>query len=169
MPLLPDLPRRGFFGIVYRAVRQGLDPLSVAGSLRAGGRFNPPGGFGALYTSVEEATAAAEVARGLRQRGIDPSEYPEGYWWMYELEVRLDSVLDLTDASILEKCGISAASLTGGDMGASRAIGAEAKKQGYQALLVPSAAISGSANLVLIVDNLSTTPVGLSSRAVSLE
>jgi RES domain-containing protein len=36
--------------------------LGTTGSLKAGGRFNPPNEFGALYTSLDAITAAKEVA-----------------------------------------------------------------------------------------------------------
>ncbi|MGA8870283.1 MAG: RES family NAD+ phosphorylase [Candidatus Acidiferrales bacterium] len=167
MPLPPDLPRSSLSAVVFRVVRAGLDPLATTGSLKAGGRFNPPNEFGALYTSLEAAIAAKEVARGLRQRGIDPDQFPDGAWWVYELEVKLDSVLDLTDAVVLQKSGLSESSLTGGDIRQTREIAAEARKHGYEALLVPSAAASGSRNLVIFLDKASARPNVLSSRPIS--
>ena len=153
---------------MFRVVREGLDPLVTTGSLKAGGRFNPPNEFGALYTSVEATTAAKEVARGLRQRGIDPDQFPEGAWWVYELEVELETVLDLTDRDVLRECGIREDSLTGTDVNATREIAAQARQGGYQALLVPSAAVAGSKNLVIFLDILRLRPNVVSSRPVSL-
>jgi RES domain-containing protein len=141
--------------------------LATTGSLNAGGRFNPPNEFGALYTSLEPNTAAKEVARGLRQRGVDPDQFPEGAWWVYELEVKLESVLDLTDADVLQKSGIPENSLIGTDVNATRQIAAEPRKRGYEALLVPSAAVAGSKNLVIFLDKASSRPNALSSRPVS--
>src|SRR5208283_539348 len=132
----------------FRVVREGLDPLATTGSLKAGGRFNPPNEFGALYTSLQPITAAKEVARALRQRGVDPDQFPEGAWWVYELEVKLESVLDLTDADVLQKSGLQRDSLTGSDVNITRDIAAEVRGRGYEALLVPSAAASDSSNLV---------------------
>lgn len=142
--------------------------MATTGSLRAGGRFNSPSQFGALYTSLEADTAAKEVARGLRQRGIDPDQFPERAWWVYELEVKLQSVLDLTDVEVLQKIGISESSLTSSEINAPREIAAEAREQGYEALLVPSAAVSGSKNLVIFLDKVSARPNVLSSKPVSL-
>ena len=116
---------------MFRVVREGLDPLATTGSLKAGGRFNPPNEFGALYTSLEATSAAKEVARGLRQRGVDPDQLPEGAWWVYELEVKSEAVLDLTDADVLQKSGIAEGSLTGSDVNATRQIAAEARERGY--------------------------------------
>src|SRR5207237_485302 len=93
--------------VVFLVGREGLDPLATTRSLKAGGRFNPPNEFGALYTSLEATSATKEVARGLRQRGVDPDQFPEGAWWVYELEVKLEAVLDFTDADVLQKSGIA--------------------------------------------------------------
>jgi len=168
LTLPPDLPRTALSITVFRVVRAGLDPQATTGSLKAGGRFNPPNEFGALYTSVDPRTAAQEVARGLRTRGIDPDQFPEGAWWVYELEVRLKSVLDLTAPDVLQKSGISESSLTGSDVNATRRIAAEAREQGYQALLVPSAAAPGSRNLVVFLDRASARPTVLSSKPIAL-
>lgn len=88
-------------------------------------RANPPNEFGALYTSLEATSAAKEVARGLRQRGVDPDQFPESAWWVYELEVKLEAVLDLTNADVLQKSGIAEGSLTGSGVNATRQIAAE--------------------------------------------
>ncbi|PYU26520.1 MAG: hypothetical protein DMG30_01940 [Acidobacteria bacterium] len=167
MALPLDLPRSPLSAVVFRVVREGLDPLLTTGSLRAGGRFNSPNEFGALYTSLEPATAAKEVARGLRQRGVDPDQFPEGAWWVYELEVKLGSVLDLTEAAVLQNSGLQGGSLTGGDVIATREIATQAREQGYEALLVPSAAVAGSKNLVIFLDRALARPNVLSSKPVS--
>jgi len=167
LALPPDLPRSSISATVFRVVRGGLDPLATSGSLKAGGRFNPPNEFAALYSSIEGATAAREVARGLRQRGIDPDQFPEGAWWVYELEVKLESVLDLTDPDVLQKIGISESSLAGNDINATRSIASEAREGGYGALLVRSAAVAGSKNVVVFLDKVSERPTVLSSRLVA--
>jgi len=167
LALPPDLPRTALSITVFRVVREGLDPLATTGSLKAGGRFNPPNEFGALYTSLDPKTAAQEVARGLSARGIEPEQFPEGAWWVYELEVKLESVLDLTNVDVLQKSGLQGNSLTGSDVSATRQIAGEARKRGYEALLVPSAAVAGSKNLVIFLDKASARPNVLSSRPVS--
>ena len=149
-------------------MREGLDPLATTGSLKAGGRFNPPNEFGALYTSLDAKTAAQEVAKGLRARGIDPEQFPEGAWWVYELEVKLESVLDLADPDVLQRSGISESSLTGSDVNATRRVAADARERGYEALLVPSAAASGSKNLVIFLERALANPMVLSSKTIAL-
>jgi RES domain-containing protein len=137
--------------------------------MKAGGRFNPPNKFGALYTSLDARTAAQEVARGLRARGIDPEQFSEGAWWVYELEVKLEAVLDLTDRNVLEKSGISANTLIGSDVNPTRRVASEARELGYGALLVPSAAVPASKNLVIFLDRTAEHPAVLSSKPVSFQ
>jgi len=153
--------------VVYRVVRDGVDPLGTVGSLRAGGRFNPPEEFAALYTSFDPETAGMEVVRGLKQRGIDPSQFPPGSWWVYELEVDIETVLDLTSPGILQRIEMNGDSLTGDDLQVPRSIAAQARDKGFGALLVPSAAAPDSKNLVIFLDKLSGTPNVLSSRPAS--
>jgi RES domain-containing protein len=168
LALPPDLPHASLSTVVFRVVQKGLDPLGTAGSLKAGGRFNPPNAFGALYTSVEVPTALKEVAKGLRLRGIDPEQFPEDAYWIYELEVRLEAVLDLTDPDVLQKSGFQEDSLTGTDINATREIATQARERGYEALLVPSGANPKSKNMVIFLDKLDTRPRVLSSRPVRL-
>jgi RES domain-containing protein len=168
LALPPDLPRSLLAISVFRVVREGLDPLATTGSLKAGGRFNPPGTFGVLYTSLDAKTAAQEVARGLRTRGIDPEQFAEGAWWVYELAVKLGSVLDFTAPDVLERSGVSENSLTGSDVNATRRIAAEARELGYEALVVPSAVAPGSKNLVIFLDRAPSRPIVLSSKPVRL-
>jgi len=168
LALPSGLPRTALSITVFRVVRQGLDPLATTGSLEAGGHFNPPNEFGALYTALEAITAAQEVARGLRARRIDPVQFPLAAWWVYEVEVNLESVLDLTDQDVLEESGISASSLVGSDVKATRRIAAEARELGYAALLVPSAAELGSKNLVIFLDRAPAIPIVLSSKPIAL-
>lgn len=169
MAFPPDLPEIRLSAVVYRVVREGVDPLATAGSLKAGGRFNPPSEFGALYTSLDAATATKEVARGLTQRGVDPTQFPSGAWWIYELEVKIEKVLDLTDSAVLQKAGTQREALTGGEVHATREIAAEARRRSYEALLVPSAAAPESKNLVVFLDKLSGPPIVLRSGTVNFQ
>jgi len=54
-----------FHGIVYRQCAPEHTDLAttLAYNHRHGGRFNPPGEFGAIYVTVERATALCELAR----------------------------------------------------------------------------------------------------------
>lgn len=169
MPLPADLSPIPVKAVVYRVVRDGVDPLGTAGSLKAGGRFNPPNEFAVLYTSFDQATASKEVARGLNQRGIDPSQFPPGSWWLYELEVEIETTLDLTNSDILQRTEVKSESLTGSDLQLPRRIATEARDKGFGALLVPSAADPDSKNLVIFLDKLPGIPNVLSSRPASFQ
>jgi len=169
LALPANLPRIHFKAVVYRVVRDGVDPLGTVGSLTAGGRFNSPGEFAALYTSLDPVTASKEVARGLKQRGIDPSQFPPGSWWIYELEVEVEAVLDLTSPDILQKIEVKSDALTRGDLQVPRSIAAEARAKGFGALLVPSAAAPESKNLVIFLDRLPGIPNVLSSRPANVQ
>ena len=168
MPLSPDLPRTRTSTTVYRIVFKGVDPLSTEGSRKVGGRYNPVGEFAAFYTSSDESTAVAEVARGLRQRGLDPAEYAPGAWWVYELAIEIDDVLDLTDTSVLNLLGVEAASLTSDDVRLTRDLAARARAASFKALITPSATIPDSTNIVIFLDQLEKPPKILSSRPVEL-
>jgi len=166
LPLPPDLPRTRIATTVYRVVFQGVDPLSTEGSRKAGGRYNSAGEFAALYTSSNESTAVAEVARGLRQRGVDPAAYPPGTWWAYELAVEIDDVLDLTDASVLRALGAEAASLIADDVRFTRDLAVRARAASFKALITPSAAIPDATNIVIFLDQHTELPKILSSKPV---
>lgn len=164
-----DFPKVSVRAVVHRVVHKGYDPLSVEGSFKAGGRYNIAGRFGALYTSLDETTAAAEVARRLNLGGIDPAAYPPGEWWDYEVEVELDKVLDLTDPAVAASLQAAPRSLTGADVAFTRRLADEAHAAGFQAIIVPSAAIGGSKNLVVFLDKLPELPRILASHPVQLK
>lgn len=153
---------------VHRVVKQGRDPLSVEASRINGGRYNAPGEFGALYCSLEEITATAEVFKGLRAVGENPATYPEGSWMLFELEIQADEVLDLTHEETLARLGLQPAMLTGTHPEVTQRLGREARDAGYQVILAPSAAVPGAKNLVLFLDRLSAPPRVLSSRPTLL-
>lgn len=163
LALPANVPRRRVAQGVHRVVRSGRDPLSVEGSLRGGGRYNTSGEFGALYTSFDEKTAAAEV---LQRARVDPSEYPEGFYWDYELGVELEAVLDLTDAAVLAGFRMTIASLTSADWTVTQGIARKAREAGFQGILVPSAAQPGSKNLVIFLDRLEELPTVVASKPV---
>lgn len=159
---------------VYRVVHKGIDPLSSRGSELNGGRYNLPGTKGILYASFEKVTAVAEIAKGLKARGINPEEYGPDDWWAYELELTSSRVLDLTDAKVLEKLQISAAAIVGDEVAVTRQVGKQALEAGYEAIVAPSAARGEGKNLVIFLSTAAqvptvkaSTPVDLSQEAAS--
>ena len=149
-------------------MRRGVDPLSTLGSERNGGRYHDPGVAGVLYTSTDRATAIAEVVRGLKARGIDPESFGPQDWWVYELRISPDSVLDVSDPANRAELNVSAAALVADNTDETRRIGRQARDAGFQAVFAPSAAAPGSNNLVLFLAAISDTPEVLSSTAVEL-
>jgi RES domain-containing protein len=134
--------------------------------LKAGGRYNPPEEFGAVYSSLSDSTAIAEVTRGLERRGIDPGAYEASRWWVYEVDVALTAVLDLTDAAVLERLKLKTDQLTAPDVKLTRELAAAARAGGFQGLIVPSAALPTGKNVVVFPDTLEQSPTVLNSRPV---
>ena len=56
---------------LVRVVQRGwASPLDASHSLREGGRWNPPGGFGVLYTCCSEVVARAIAFERLERAGV---------------------------------------------------------------------------------------------------
>ena len=149
-------------------VKAGVDPLSTFGSQAAGGRYNDPGIPGVLYTSLNKATAVAEVLRGLRIRGINPKHFGPEDWWVYEIRVQVRSLLDLQNDATRSDLSVNAEALLGDDTAQTRRIGKYARENGFQAVLAPSAVANDQDNLILFIDRLaaevmSSMPVDLST------
>lgn len=142
-----------FFRLVHQRYRDGL--LSTQGSLKYGGRYNPPGAFGALYLADSEALAQTEVLRAVG----DPSALA-AVFVCGEIRVRLQRVLDLTDPQVLKALGIERTMLLADtddrqrDHAFTRQLGQLARAAGFEALKVPSVTSQG-ANLVVFPENLS--------------
>ncbi len=151
-------------------MRAGIDPLATLGSERNGGRYHDRGVPGVLYASFAAATAVAEVVRGLRARGIDPANFEPGDWWVYEVRVSINNLLDLRDDETLSYLSPTTNVLVGNDTAETRRIGNHARENGFQAVRAPSAAAQDTDNLVLFLDRMpapseviSSTPVDLST------
>lgn len=153
---------------VYRVVHKGIDPLSSRGSELNGGRFNLPGTKGILYASFEKVTAVAEVAKGLKARGINPNEYGPDDWWAYELELTSSRVLDLADPKIMERLQISAAAIVGDEGAVTRQIGGQALEAGFEAIVAPSAAREEGKNIVIFLSATAQLPTIMASTPVDL-
>lgn len=167
MNLPNDLPQEAFSAVVHRVVKAGIDPLSVTGSQKAGGRYNIAG-EGALYASFTPVTASSEVARGLKLRGVDPRSFPPETWWVYEIEVSMETVLDLTNPATLARLGVTEEHLAGEDLAIPRAVATHARQMGCQGLIVPSAARTGERNLVVFIDRLTEPLRVVSSESILL-
>jgi RES domain-containing protein len=161
VPFPSDLPRTRLKTILVRVVKEGVDPLSSAGSQRLGGRYNEPGETGTLYTSLGIETALAEVARHAKAP-------LHARWWQYTLRVDLIA-LDLTDANVGSVLGLAQEALTGDDLSLPRRLASEARRAGFQALIVPSAVRAAEKNVVLFLDTLQEKPEIIKARPADLD
>ena len=98
------------------------------------------------------------------ERQIEESEAPAR-----ELEVEIETALDLTNSDILQRIEVKSESLTGSDLQVPRSVATEARDKGFGALLVQSAADPDSKNLVIFLDKLPGIPNVLSSRPASFQ
>lgn len=98
---LDEMPRESFDGIIWRVVRSGRDVLQGG---RPGGRWDD-GTFDILYSCLESDGAVAEIYFHVSKgQPVPPSRVK---YFVYKLEVRLSSVLDLSDSAKLRNLGIA--------------------------------------------------------------
>lgn len=148
---------RIFSDLVWRHVPHGAHALHVGWVLRATGRWNRRGIYGCLYTALTAEGALAEyrkystLAHGTR--GLDVRD-------LVSVRVnRIGPVLDVTDVEMRAEAGVDLRTLTSDDpddLETCRAIADWARSDGYQGLLVPSAALPGAINLVIYIDGLAS-------------
>lgn len=127
-----------FRGEGWRHLSPRHDPFSGEGARLHGGRFNPVGSFPVVYICRTRPCVVAELQRlGERQtigvEGLLPRH-------LYRYDIRLDRVLDLTNAGVRDEVGLGLEVLTGPDWATCQDLGATAHALGVQAILSPSAA-----------------------------
>lgn len=135
------------------AVRHMLAGHSPEKENTRGARWNPPG-TAAIYLSTTRNGALAEAEYHLALQ----MPRPRARRTMYEVNITLDSVLDLTDGTLLAELGISSADLEDPTMDACREVGGAAAWLEHDGILVPSAR-SSAVNLVVYPTNRETTAV----------
>jgi RES domain-containing protein len=140
---LSGLPGLSVCRTFYRAYLGAfaVEPLSVEGSLRHGGRYNPLGAFGAIYCGENPAVCAAEIRRRAQR-------HPVPRYRLARIQIDLHRVLDLTDPATLAALGLRAEDLVTDNWEPTQRLGAAARAAGFEGLLVPSAAGPGR-NLVI--------------------
>jgi len=136
-----------FDGEVWRATWAGRDPL-VGGT--GGGRWHPPNDFEALYTSMEQDGALAEIYHHLSRAPVFSSSHVQ----IHRIAVRVERTLVLADVGALAPLGVDEESFRKGGVARSREVGAAARFLDLEGLIVPSARWP-CANLVLFPDRLS--------------
>lgn len=98
-PRYVDQARANFAEYVHRTLQA---------SMGAGGRYNAPGTFGALYCASDEATAWEEVAARYRREGIPGLPAVMG---TLRIVVTDGRYADLTDAAVVARWEFDAAAL----------------------------------------------------------
>jgi RES domain-containing protein len=131
-----DQARADFPGYVHQ---------TLAANQAFGGRYNPPGEFGALYTASDEVTAWAEIAARFRREGI-PGLPPE--MGLLRIVIREGRYVDLTDGDVqrawdVDPAVVKASDPTADQRAACHAIG-RAVRAVADLLLAPSARDEGA-------------------------
>jgi RES domain-containing protein len=114
---------------------------AMAHTREDGGRFNPPGEFGAVYLALDVETA---------QRESEAAEL------VLEVDLSLSKVVDLTNPNEAAKWGLTADSVCGADHEPCRAAGRRIREAGYEAVKYPSAITEGT-NLAIFWDRRADT------------
>lgn len=143
-----------FEGVCFRhsAARYAtVDEGTLEASVRAGGRFNPVGEFGAVYAALNEETALAELGRRIDRTGLPRKHFRPRM--MLQLRARLGRVLDLTDPEVRSQLGVTVEEISGPDWRHAQGVARQAREQGYTAIRFPSATGLGE-NLAIFLDQL---------------
>lgn len=131
------------------------DLVSGAGSRLNGGRWNPPGHFNCVYTSLDPHTALEESYAAMDKYGISRSKARPRV--QVAITLRLQLVLDVTPSAILRKIGVTRSELNqidweedqrAGRESLTQAIGRLAWLERLEGIIVPSSRAKGK-NLVL--------------------
>lgn len=151
---LDQVPLHTLEAVTYRHVSSSRPPLSGEGARIQGGRWNPPESFPTLYLGMTEAIVAAEFRRLAMRSGRSVADFLPRE--LYQIEVKLQFVLDLTDDTHVRSLGVDAAELTSDDAKTCQAIGDAAHYLGTEAVLAPSATGAGDV-LAVFTDRLGPT------------
>lgn len=143
---LDAMPATPFHGTVWRVTWATRDPLAGG---TGGGRWHPPNDFEALYTSLEENGALAEIYHHLSRAPVFSSSHVR----INRLNVATERTLRFPDIASLKVLGISEEGFRRGDYMRSQEVGAAARFLDADGLIVPSARWPGR-NLVLFLDRM---------------
>ena len=144
---LEAAPSQAFQGQTWRVTRKGRDALRGSS---AAGRWNPPGEFEVLYTSLERDGAVAEVGYRLSLEPVWPTLIEHD---IHLIDVEKQRTLRFADLASLSPLGVDVARYETFDYSATQAIGAAAYFLEFDGLVVPSARFQ-CLNLVLFLERL---------------
>lgn len=129
---LDALERTPFEGTVWRAVREGRDPIQGHPSAA---RWDP-GIFDVLYTALEPDGALAEIHFHLSRQPVFPSTIR---FRLYEIAVRTRKTLRLADMRSLARLGVEETRYAEVLYARTQEIGDAAHFLGFDGVLAPSA------------------------------
>ena len=152
---MADLPGESrFAGAVFRqsAPRYAeITERTLSASARAGGRFNPPGEFGAIYVSLDPDTPLRELRRQAAHAGADVSAFLPRT--LFAADARLQRVVDLACREGPAAWSLAPAALVRDDWSACQDVARRARAEGFEAVRFPSATGDGE-NLAVFLDRL---------------
>lgn len=132
-------------GRVYRHML-GSAPPELANE--RGARWNPPG-TPALYTSLAESTAKAEGDHVIEMQPVPP----QATRTIYEMDVSIENLLDLTGAGRLGAIGVTDEDFGSIPWEPCQRVGGAVAWLGHDGLLIPSVRDSDGSNLVIFTAN----------------
>jgi hypothetical protein len=145
-----------FHDTVWRHIPAGGQVLHLGYLLKAAGRWNRPGIYGCLYTSLTREACLAEYRKYLRRAGVTPgTTKPRD---LVSVIVEVSPIVDLTDPA-LNLISPSSSFLIGDsedDIESCRALADFVRSQGYAGIIAPSSALSTAKNLVIYFDGLAS-------------
>jgi len=121
--------------------------------LKASGRWNRPGEYGCIYSSLTKEGAIAEYHKYLQQAAVSSPSLAKPRE-LVSLIVEVDPVIDLTKSKS-SPVSTSALFLTGdnpADIEDCRKLADIFRAQGYNGIIAPSAAVSNQKNLIIYID-----------------
>ena len=140
--------KRTLYRIVPTAYLEAMDEIGP--SMRLGGRYNPPGEFGALYLTINTECALSEMVKKVfgNRAALPPLS-------VGEFQVSLRKVLDLTDKGVLQKLGMAPGLLLDPtDYSVTQELASAARHNGFEGLIVPSAVREDCRNMVVFKDKM---------------
>jgi RES domain-containing protein len=119
-----------------------------AGARTVGGRWNPPNSFATLYLALSADAAVAELRRLAARAGRKVDDFMPRH--LLELDVKLNAILDLTDAEVATAVGLDETQLQADDATLCQEVGEAAHHLGREGILAPSATGAGTALAVFV-------------------
>ena len=157
-------PARGSF---LRAIRLKYrnEPLSAAGSIKTGGRYNPKGAFEVLYMAHQGDTVLREIRLVQDDASGAIVTIPTPPYILMTVHYEVSFAVDLCDSDVQTRLGITPDFLVQhweiddlkGKVPITHDLGRAARAAGIEALIVPSARHPGYQNIAIIKDQLLTT------------